>query len=60
MPKLAITPGDIPVRRAVEAISSNAVAPVELIGDRIQKSLLGKCLVKCRIEDGDLGKIRAH
>src|SRR4030095_15916950 len=51
---LTIAIGHVTVRRSVKAITTNFMSPVELIRQSIQVSVLGKSLMKCGVEYGDL------
>ena len=46
--------GDVPVRRAVEAVAPHPVLLIEGVGDTVEVRVLGYGLVEGRIEHGDL------
>ena len=46
--------GDVPVRRAVEAVAPHPVLLIEGVGDTVEVRVLGHGLVEGRIEHGDL------
>src|SRR4030042_169599 len=51
-------PGNVPVRDSVEAVSPDAVLFIKLIRKRIHISHFGNRSMKCRVETGDLCRIR--
>ena len=52
--ELAIAIRDVAVRRAVKAVSAHAVAPVELVRDRVEVRGLRQAVMKRRVEHRDL------
>src|SRR5262249_20590126 len=58
--QLAIAVSDIAMRSAVKAITAQPVAAIELIGQRVEKSLLGQGVMKRSIEDCRLRQRRAE
>ena len=56
----AITEGDIAMRGAVESVATNAMAAIQMIGNRIEIGLLGKRMVERRVEHRNLRHILAQ
>jgi hypothetical protein len=54
-PQSTIAKGDVPMGRSVESVAPNAVAPIEMMRDGIQVSLLGNGMMERRIENCYLG-----
>lgn len=52
--KLPVTMSYVPMGRAMEAVTPNAVPPIKRIRDRVEESVLRKRLVKSCIEYGNL------
>ena len=57
--ELAPAIGDVAMRRAVEAVSPDLVAPVQLIRNRVEVRAFGNRVVERGVEHGDVRHLGA-